>query len=304
MKAILLLLLLFGSLFANNCKLKVLKFDIDSSLHLTLESNKECKGYGVDLELKDGDKFTFYVNFRPKIVNQAPPFGFSLSNGKGYISLGVDKNIIDSKLDAKLLEDSKIESVKNSSITYWHIYLKELDSLKKITASGVEIKHMGQRECKMVYLNYLTQVRVKEPNVDMGRFINFCKSTWIIDNKDLLLNQLFKMTTKDLKNPKNRDILEFIKEKPIKKSTKNSCKVTVKLVHAISLQPISDSSFTYIVEKINNESYHKLYKKSSFELLRGSYGISVVGDRFSGQSRLINCEGGDFYVTIPLFPHI
>ena len=304
MRVIFTFLILIGLARANSCNLKLLSFDVNKSINLTLQSDKKCKGYSVAIALKNGKSYNFYVNFSPKIVNQAPPFGFSLSDGKEFVSLGVDKNIIDSKLDAKLLEDSKIENAKGGFVTKWDIYIKELDSLQKIAAKNIEIKHMGKRECKMVYLHYLSKQRSKDVNIDAKRFINFCKKSWIINDKNLLLNQLFKVATKDLKDAKNRDILEFINDKPIKSSNKKSCKINIKLINSVNLKPISDRGFSFVVEKINDESYSKIYKKSSFELLKGSYGISVVGNRFSGQSQIINCDGGDYNVTIPLKPHI
>ncbi len=307
MKKFLLFILLGYLAVANSCNLKVLNFDINDSINLTIHSSKKCKGYGVKLKLKDNSAFKFYVNFTPKIVNQAPPFGFSLSDGKEFISLGVDKNIIDSKLDAKLLENSKIYDIKNGFNIYWHISLKNLNELQKITAENIEIRHMDSNKCKILYLSYLSKTRDKPITVDKNKFINFCKSTWVINDSNSLLEELIKISTSNLKSIKegnNSEILNFIKGTKHKKSNKKSCKIYVDLIDMNSLNPINSNNFTFWVEKINGESYERKFKKSSFKLLKGSYGIKAISKRYSGTSQIINCDGGDYYVTIPVFAHI
>ncbi len=297
------LLLFFAAIAAaKSCNLKLLNFDVNKSINLTLQSDKKCKGYSVAIALKNGKSYNFYVNFTPKIVNQAPPFGFSLFDGKEFISLGVDKNIIDSKLDAKLLEDSKIDTLKSGYSTYWHIYLKNLDALKEINAANIEIRHTGIRECRMVYLNYLTQPREKKVTVKRDEFIDFCRKSWSINDKNSLLSELFRFNKSDLN--KSSEIFKFMESEAPKKSNKKSCKISIDLVNRNTLYPVDSRGFTFLVEKVNNESFSKVYKKSTFELPKGLYGIRAVERNFSGRSQIINCNGGDLHVTIPVYAHI
>lgn len=308
MKHFMLLLLLINTAVAKNCNLKIVHFDINQSVKLIIQSSKKCKGYGVKLFLKNNSVYSFYVNFTPKITKEAPPFGFSFQlKGEKYHSLGVDKNIIGIKSKVKLLKDSSIKNDKNGFRVYWHISLDNINTLKEISFDNIKLKHTSPKECKRVYLTYLTKPREQNITVKSGKFINFCKSSWSIQDSNSLLNEIFHLTPsnkKNLKKRKNRDILEFISNKHSKNVNQKSCKIYVNLINSHNLQAINSKDFIFLVEKINKEFYKRKFKNSSFEILRGVYGIKAISNRYSGTSQIINCDGGDYYVTIPVFAHI
>lgn len=304
MKIISILILLIDIVLANNsCNLKLLNFDVNRSINLTFHNKKDCKGYILNIEKKDGNIYNIYVNLTSKIINQAPPYGFSISNGDKFYSLGVDKHIRDSKINIKLLEDSKIDTTKYGFNINWHIYLKKINNLKKIIANNIEIEHMKKDKCKIVYLDYLTTPRRGKISITTKEFMKFCSKTWSIIDKNSMLIQLLKFNKNDIENQKYKVFLEG--KENIKNSTnKNSCNIYIDLIDMNTLKPISSNDFIFLVDKINKESYEKEFRRDNFNLLKGIYSIKAVDNNYTGRSKIIDCRGEDYNVTIPLLPNI
>jgi len=283
--------------FAQNCKVEDLTYNLDRNLELKIVVNKECKGLKVDFDYSK-KKYSLYVNFESKIVNGAPPAGFSIKPPNGaFVSLGVDRNIIYRDDNISLQENSKISELKSNILIDLKLKVKNLKSLNSIKTDGFLLTKMSNENCKLVYKNYLLR-DYNKAIYPYSKFKEFCKDKFtIIDNNSKLIS-FFNLSKKDIKKiKKSRGESLFFGFSKRKKSSKKMCNVHITLLDSDFKRVKGE--YKYYVEKLNKESFNHTFSSSSFTLPRGVYLVRALANRSYGTNTFI-CNGGDYDVKIIL----
>jgi len=248
--------------------------------------------------------FTFYVNFEPKIVNNAPPDGFSVKiQNRHYTSLGVDGNIIEKDLPVCLKSESKIKILKDHILIKWLIRLEDIGKLSKIELPSITIKHPSNDECRFAYNNHLTTPRQKPVFYPFDKFLNFCKSKWIAEEKNKPYIEIFKLSYEDIKKLQKRGdttLLNFLGfSKQSNHSSKGSCNIHILLYDSKNYEKLNPKKFKFHLEKLNKETYERDFDKDSIDVANGGvYVIRATSGEYSGKSKVIICKGGKYYVAI------
>ncbi len=241
---------------------------------------------------------------KPEIINNAPPCGFSIKAPNGdFISLGVDKNIIERNLPINLSNESKIELTKNSLVIRWVIKTKNINKLSNISIGDITIKHPSYKDCRLTYNNYLsTPKRYKTPAYPFEQFLSFCKSTWKIEKKNGAVKEIFRLSNDDLEKLKREHkekLLDFLGFKKIEgRKTGNSCVLHISIVDSKSYRQMPIKNFKLSIEKLNKETFKSDFRGNSIKVFRGLYVIKVKSSKYSGKSAVVNCDKGDYYVYI------
>ncbi len=333
------LLLIFSLLFLTccspdkqlqSCELEVKKFILDGNrLKIITEGSENCTGITVKFD-HGNDWIAFFVNFTPKILKNAPPFGFSkkASFNKGYASLGVDKHIrkiTDSPII--LNEDTKINESNGKIEVSWSFLVKDTQDLSKIAILNdskkiITISRLNKNDCSFIYNNlisepkYVEQLPVSLELFPFKKFLSFCSKKWRINGPDKLIQEIFGVTDDDIKKLKKSGELELVnflkilkksdlkREKHFKTSGK-LCKILITPFDARVHKKLSHFGFVFYAEKINKESFEQEFEVPVIELPKGSYIIRAIGNRYHGTSKLVNCYGGDkITLAIPVMPNI
>ncbi len=315
-----------------SCELKVKKFSLNGDKIKIVTVNREnCAGINMNFDY-DSKKFTFFVNFTPKILKNAPPFGFSKKApfDNDYTSLGVDRHIrrvTDSPI--VLNEDTKIKTFESRGKIEisWSFFVKNAKKLSDITIFNdskktVTISRLNKEDCGVIYNSLISKPRYvkrlpRSPEIfPFKKFLSFCSQKWQINDPDELIHEFFGITENDLKTLKDsgrQELVNFLKtlEESDLKTKKHynasgkRCKILVTPVDAIVHEKLGPSWFVFYVEKINKESFEQKFEGPVIELPKGSYIIRAIGNRYNGRSPLVNCYGGEnITLAIPVMPNI
>ncbi len=290
----------------NTCNAEINNFSLfnfNNTILLETKNNKSCKGFKIKL-LYDKKIFTFYVNFETKLVNNAPPEGFSVkSPGKDYLSLGVDGNIIKRNLPVYLKSKSRIRRLKNGVLVKWLIGVKDLSKISEIEVGNSTLKHPSKEDCRFAYNDYLTTPRLKEfIFYPFDKFINFCKSRWTIEKRGELLKEIFSVSDKDIEKLREKgdiDLLKFmgfLKKKDYMPSKR--CKLHILIFDSLNYRTLNTKEFSFHLKKLNKETYERDFKGNIAVVNKGVYVIEVKSNSYFGKSKVVICKGGEYYVAI------
>lgn len=285
------------------CNVELIGFSLSgNTVSLKTKTYKNCKGFKIDL-IYDKKPISFYVNFDSKIVNSAPPYGFSVKTpNKDYLSLGVDGNIVERNSPVYLKSNSKIKILKDHILIRWLIKLEDIGKLSKIKLPGITIKHPSNDECRFAYNNHLTTPREKPVFYPFDKFLSFCRTTWITDEKDKPYIEILRLTDTDIKWLQKRgdkallNFLGFLKQ--INHSSKDRCNIHILLYDARDYKRLNPRGFRFHLKKLNKETYETTFSKDNIVLNKGVYLISIVSKSRSGKSKVITCKGGEYFVAI------
>ncbi len=229
----------------NTCNIEINSFSLlNNTILIETKINKSCKGFRIKLTYNK-KIFTFYVNFEPKIVNNAPPEGFSVKmQNTHYLSLGVDGNIIERNLPVYLKRESKIRNSKNSVLVKWTIKAKDISKVSEIKVGNSILKHPSKEDCRFAYNDYLTTPRLKEPVFyPFDKFLNFCKSKWTIEKRGALFKEIFSVSDRDIERLReigDKNLLRFmglLKQKDYTPSKK--CKIYILIFDSKSYRKLN-----------------------------------------------------------------
>lgn len=288
----------------STCNIEINSFSLsNNTILLKTKNNKSCKGFKIKL-VYDKRIFTFYVNFEPKLVNDAPPEGFSVKiQGKHYLSFGVDGNIIERNLPVYLKSESRIRSLENGVLVKWVIKVMDISKISKIKIGGTTIEHPSEEDCRFAYNDYLTTPRLKEfAFYPFDKFLNFCKSRWITEKRGALFKEIFSVSDidiKELRKKGDKNLLKFmgiLKQKNYTPSKK--CKIHILIFHSLNYRTLNPQEFSFHIKKLNKETYERSFKGSSIVVNKGIYVIEAKSNGYSGKSKAIICKGGEYYVAI------
>lgn len=287
----------------DTCSVKIKNFGTpNNTIYLKTKNNKNCKGFKINLTYNK-KIFSFYVNFEPRMVNNAPPYGFSAKTpNKDYLSLGVDGNIIERNLPVYLRSESKIEILKDYVLIRWVIKPKDINKISKIEVADTTIKHPSNKDCQLAYNDYLTTPRQKPAFYPFDKFLNFCKSKWLIEREDKPFRMIFRVSSEDIKELQKRgnaallSFLGFAKQK--RRPSKDSCNIHILLYDAKNYKRLSPTGFNFRLKKLNKETYERAFYKDNIAVNKGMYVINALSKNCSGKSKVIICKGGEYYVAI------
>ncbi|AEA34564.1 hypothetical protein [Hippea maritima] len=288
----------------NPCNIKTNNFSLsNNTILLETKNNKSCRGFKIKL-IYNKEIFTFYVNFEPKIVNNAPPYGFSVKiPNKDYLSLGVDGNIFERNLPVYLRNESKIEILKDYVLVRWVIKPKDINRISKIEIGNVIIKHPSNKDCQLTYNDYLTTPRQKPTFYPFDKFLNFCKSKWLIERKDKPFRVIFRVSDEDIKELQKRgnvallSFLGFVKQKT--QAFGDRCNIHILLYDSKNYKRLNPTGFRFHLKKLNKEAYEMSFDEESVAVASGGvYVIRTTSSEYWGKSRIIICKKGEYYVAI------
>ncbi len=303
---ILLVLLIFGCYpkRENPCNIDVNTFNqTNNTILLETKSNKSCKGFAIKI-VYNRKTFIFYVNFEPKLVNNAPPEGFSVkSPGKDYLSLGVDGNIIERSLPVYLKSESRIRSLENGVLVKWLIGAKDLSKISKIEVGNSTLEHPSKEDCRFAYNDYLTTPRLKEfVFYPFDKFLNFCKYRWTIEKRGALFKEIFSVSDRDIEKLREKgdiDLLKFmglLRQKNYTPSKK--CKIHILIFDSLNYRKLNPQEFSFHLKKLNKETYERDFKGNIAVVNKGVYLIEAKSNGYFGKSKVVICKGGEYYVAI------
>ncbi len=305
-----LIIILHGKTPHRKCKAYLEKARVlGNFITITTRVNQRCPGIEATVFYKSG-KYKIYVNLEHGIIKGAPPMGFSIkAPDKEYISLGVDKHIIDTNLPVRLKQDSKITLINNFITVKWRIKAENINYLSQIKIGDTIIKHIPTNECRLIYDSYLTTPRKhKIPACPVDTFLKFCRTKWMIYKKNSGFKRLFRLTRYDIQKIEkehNYILLKFLniyKKEKIQKG--KICRIHISLIDLKDYKQIEPAGFSFVLEKINKETFKKTFYKPDMDVFSGTYIVRAISKQYKGTSRLIDCETGDYYVAILLKNHI
>ena len=291
----------------NPCSIEIKKFyTSNNTIFLKTQNDKNCKGFKIKLTYNK-EIFTLYVNFEPKVVNGAPPEGFSIKiPNKDYLSLGVDRNIVERNLPVYLKSNSTIRDLNNRVLIKWAIRVKDINKVSEIEVGNIVIKHLSKKNCRLVYNYYLTMPRIQEPVFyPLERFINLCKSRWIIEKKGTPFREVFnvnKSYIEHLRKKGDKNLLKFLGVlKPKSHLIGNNCRIHIILLDLRDYKKLNPEEFHFRLKKLNKETYERTFRKNSIIVNKGDvYVIEAMSNNYFGRSSVVVCKGGEYYVAILL----
>ena len=274
-----------------------------NSIRLKTETNRECAGITLRLDIKN-KPFVFFYNNRDSVVSGAPPCGFSAKFSKEFISLGVDGNIRKVGFKSVWLEPStKASGYKNSLLINWRIHFTYYPDEISVFAGREKIDlNKKLKACKTFYLQLLMQpryskVKIEPPFVPYYEFLNFC----LTKNLPLVIT---KSDIEYIKSRKKLSLANFLNYEPINPpiDTKGSglCGVKFLFFDESSMKTINFKHPSFMVYKFPKEKYPP-YKTASLRLLRGSYEIKPIIKGYLSKPISIDCYPKSFvYATVPV----
>ena len=309
--------------YAQNCDIMIEKISQNGRLlEMSIQNNLKCPGYRVELETFDKRRIIYRVNFLPKIVDNAPPEGFSVFENqmKDFESVGVDTHLRVIRVSKLYLDPStKIFDKDNSKMVRWRFVMDNPNIIKKIVINiknqKITLRKLDANECGIVY-NYLaTQPAYgkgawEDRLISFNTFNDWCNNRWQIYEKNSLIEKIFDTSSKaikHLKKDKNWCIAELLERgKNISKhylKEEGECQIEVGLLYPSHyLDPLWSGEF--VVKKLNKEPFEIKAKGGSVKVNRGVYVIYIIDKYIDGISEVINCKGGKVHVYIAVNPHI
>ena len=280
---------------------------------MNIYSSKRCMGYRVELQTRNKTNAIYRVNFLPKIVDNAPPEGFSVydSKAKEFQSLGVDENLRVLRVSSLYLDPStKIYNKNDGRVVRWRFVMDTPNIVKKITINSenqkITLKKLDSNECGIVYDYLATQPAYgkevwEDKVVNFSTFNDWCINKWQIYQENSLVEKLFDTKDKSVKNLAIAELLE--RGRNIVKKPSKECQIEVGLLYpSHSIDPLWDGEF--VVRKLNKEPFEIKAKGGRVTVNKGVYVIYILDKNLDGTSEVINCKGGKVHTLVKVNPHI
>lgn len=291
-------------------------------VNVTASSRKSCPGYRLTLTTYDERNITFRVNFTSHIVDNAPPFGFSVRTDgmRDFDSLGVDGHLRVEKVSGLFLDpSSKIETTNDGDFRVrWRIAIQGKNPIRRIEipAKGGELTlhPLSGKECGQLYDILATQPAYGSEGADaIPSFENFkawCMEQWVVNKEGVLLQKVLDVgegTIARLKAMHRDDLAVFLSrgedlsKKPVVSG--RECRIRIGTLwpgHRVS----SEWTGAVIVRKLNKEPYERTVHQQEIHVGPGVYRFKIIDRAGHGISRPVRCRGEAIHVLIPITPHI
>lgn len=291
-------------------------------VNVTASSRKSCPGYRLTLTTYDERNITFRVNFTSHIVDNAPPFGFSVRTDglQDFDSLGVDGHLRVKKVSGIYLDPaSKIETMNDGDFRVrWHIAMQGKNPIRQIVipAKGGELTlhpHSGEK-CGELYDILAAQPAYGSEGMEaipsFERFKAWCMRQWVVRKEGALLQKILDVgegTIARLKATHRDDLAAFLSrgedlsKKPVVSG--GECRIRIGTLwpgHRVS----SEWSGTVIVRKLNKEPFERKVREKEIRVGPGVYSFAVRDNAVHGTSQPVRCRGEVIHVLIRITPHI
>ncbi len=289
-----------------------------NTLSLKLDSDRECPGYRLIAMLKNGKKVIYRANFTSKIVDNAPPMGFSvlLPGADEFESLGVDEHLRQLEyMGIRLSTSTKISDLNDTTIEIkwvWKTRMPEVIEKMAVKSSSEKIILMRQSEsdCATIYDFHLMKPTYgKNPDdvLSFERFKKWCMRQWYPLQKSEVIRLIMDVPSaiETVSRDGRKDIVNFLSRGGKSESSEgNSCRIDVGLLYRNHLRSVEQHyNGEFVVKKINGESFERK-ARGYVTVPKGVYVIEILNSHIHGRSEPIDCKGGRIHAFVYVVSHI
>lgn len=288
------------------------------SLTLKLDSDRECPGYRLIAMLKNGEKVIYRANFTPKIVDNAPPMGFSVlfPGADEFESLGVDGHLRHLEyMGMRLSTSTKILDLNNTTIEVRWVWKTRMPEMiekiaVKYSSEKFTLMHQSESECATIYDFHLMEPVYGNSSDDVLSFDLFkkwCMGQWQPLQKRGVLRLIMNVPSaiESARRDGRKDIVKFLSRgRKSESSEGNTCRIEVGLLYRNRLRRVEQNyDGEFVIKKINGEGFERR-ARGYVTVPRGVYVIEILNSHMHGRSVPIDCKGGRIHAFVYVVSHI
>jgi len=303
-----------------NCEVALMQaVSTHREINLTLRSGPDCPGYRIRLDTPN-DSIVYRVNFTDRIVENAPPYGFSIkkTDKEEFESLGVDGNLVSVDGNGIRLDPSsriRIDKDTNATVWWrWHLGSgTDILCRIRVEAAGktvLKLERIDKKSCRKLYDAWILRprhLRGSKPILRLlswKRFEKECSRAWSLQASGAVMNKwLLGFDTDRFLKPAGRFSTPPRDDRNGENARKRSDACTLYLGVVLPDGWVDGTTLrSYLLEKLNKERYEKRLEGNEIRIYPGVYRIRLLGAyRSKNPWKNVICNGAEEWEI--LFPH-